>query len=98
MDVLAALERPEQPLVARQMGEDAQLDLAVVRREQDPALGRDEHLPDALAYGGADRDVLQVRIGGREPSGRRHGLAELAVNAARLGVNEWGQRVDVRAL
>ena len=45
------------------MGEDAQLDLAVVERQQLVAGLRHEGLADAAAFLGADGDVLQVRIG-----------------------------------
>lgn len=45
------------------MGEHAQFDLAVVGREQLVAGCRDEGRADLAAFGGADRDVLQVRLG-----------------------------------
>jgi hypothetical protein len=52
------------------MGEHAQLDLAVVGRDQLVALLGDEGLADLAAFLGADRDVLQVRVGGGQPPGR----------------------------
>ena len=48
--------------------------------------------------GGADRDVLQVRVGGREPAGGGHRLVEGGVDAPGLGVHELRQRVDVGRL
>ena len=45
----------------------------------------------------ADGDVLQVRIGRRQPSRRRDGLIERRVHAA-VAADELRQRVDVRAL
>ena len=44
-------------------GQDAQFDLGVVEADQNPACGGHESLADAAAFFGADRDVLQVRIG-----------------------------------
>ncbi len=48
--------------------------------------------------GRADRDVLQVRVGGREPPGGGHRLVEGGVDAAGLGIHELGQSVDVGRL
>jgi hypothetical protein len=48
--------------VLRQVRQQAQLDLRVVRADQHAPLGRDERPADLPPDLGADRDVLQVRI------------------------------------
>jgi hypothetical protein len=53
------------------VGQQAQLDLAVVGADQHFARLGDEGLADLAAFLGADRDVLQVGIGGGQPPGRR---------------------------
>ena len=97
MDVFAAAEGVDQGRVLREVGEDAQLDLAVVGGQQQVAGLGHEGLADAPALGGADGDVLQVRVGGRDAPGGRHRLVEGGVDAAGLGVHQDGQRVHVGA-
>ncbi|MCY1350547.1 hypothetical protein D9M69_367830 [compost metagenome] len=80
------------------MGHDAQLDLRVVGRQQLVAPGRDEGLADAPALGGADRDVLQVRVGGRQAPGGRHRLVIGGVDAPGTRVDLLRQAVGVGAL
>ena len=79
VDVLAARERLAQLRLARDVREDPQLDLRVVGREQPVALLGDERRADLAAELGADRDRLQVRVGGREPAGRGDRLVERRV-------------------
>ena len=62
MDVLAALEGPQQDRVLGQGGHHPQLDLAVVGVQQDPAGLGHEGAADGPALLGAHRDVLQVGI------------------------------------
>jgi hypothetical protein len=66
VDVGAAFERAHQGFVAGQVGHDPQLDLRVVAGHDLAPRRRDEGGADAAAILGADRDVLQVRIGGRQ--------------------------------
>ena len=68
-------------------GQNPQLDLAVVQRHQNTPLGRDESLADAATLLGADRDVLQVRIGRGQTPGAGPGDGIGRVNATRFGVN-----------
>ena len=83
VDVGAAREGLLQVLVARHVGEDPQLDLRVVGGEQASVRGaRDEGPPDPPPELGPDRDVLEVRIARRQPSGRRDGLVERRVQPA----------------
>ena len=63
VDVLAGGEGLLEVLVARDVGEDPQLDLGVVGGEQGQVRrAGDERAPDAPAELGPDRDVLEVRV------------------------------------
>ena len=93
VEVMAGGERLLQRGVAGQVGHDPQLDLAVVGGEQRLVAAADhEALPDPAALLGADRDVLQVRVGGREPPGGRDHLVVGGVDPAVL-VSHRDQRV-----
>ena len=77
------------------MGEHAQLDLAVVGRDQLVALVGDEGGADLAAFRGADRDVLQVRLGRGQPAGRGRGQRVGGVDALGVGMDVAGQRVGI---
>jgi hypothetical protein len=77
------------------VGEDAELDLVVVAGDQLVPLLGDEAGADRAAEVGADRDVLQVRVRARQPSGRGPDLAEGRVDPAVLGIDQPRQRVEV---
>jgi len=63
------------------MCHDPHFDLAVVGGHQRlKTRTDDEPLADLSAGIGADRDVLEIRLGGRQPSGRRDGLVEGGVH------------------
>ena len=95
VDVLAAREGLAQLRLAGDVGEDAQLDLRVVGREQPvPRLG-DERRADLAAELGADRNRLEVRVRRREPARRGDRLVEGRVQAAVLG-DQARQRPEVR--
>ena len=98
VDVLAGAERLDQRLFAGQVREHAQLDLRVVGGDQHVARRGDERAPDLAAELGADRDVLQVRVGAAQAPGGGDGLVEAGVHAAGLGMHQQRQRVDVGAL
>jgi len=74
VNVLVACERREQAFVAGQVRHDPQLDLRVIRCEQLESGRRDERLADAAAFGGADRDVLKIRVRRGQPPRSRDGL------------------------
>ena len=74
MDVVAVFKGAQQTFVRRQMGHDAQLDLRVIGGNQFLAGCCDEGLADATAFGGADRDVLQIGVGRRQPPSRGYRL------------------------
>ena len=67
------------------MGEQPQLDLAVVRVHEDVPRPGDEHPPHARAELTPDRDVLQIRLPGGQPARVRHGHLERRVDAAVRG-------------
>ena len=75
-----------------------QLDLAVVGRDQLAALRRDEGAADLAPFLGADRNVLQVRLGRRQAPGRGRGERVGRVDAAGRGIDEARQRVGVGRL
>jgi hypothetical protein len=94
--VLLRGERVEQPLVAREVGHDPQLDLGVVGHQQlVEALPRHERPPDLASLVAPDRDVLQVRVRGRQAPGRRDRLRQRRVDATRGRVDQRRQRVHV---
>ena len=95
MNVGLARECRSQVLVAGHVGDDPELDLRVVRRHQDEigAAGH-ERPPDSSTEWRPDRDVLEVRVGRGQASGRGHGLVERGVDTAVVG-DERRQRLDV---
>ena len=84
MDILPAAERVLHVLVAGDMGQDAQLDLAVIGVHQHAARLCNKVGPQLAAQLGADGDVLQVGVIGGEAAGAGLGLVEPGVNAAIL--------------
>ncbi len=76
------------------MGHEAQLDLRVVGGHEQVAGRGDEGGADLAAERGADGDVLQVGVGGREAAGGGADLVEGGVHAA-FGVDQVRQRVEV---
>ena len=94
VDVLAGAVGVEQERVLGEVGHEAELDLRVVGGHEQVAGGRDEGGANLAAEGGADGDVLQIGIGGREPTGGGADLVEGGVDAA-FRVDEVGQRIQV---
>ena len=98
-EVAAVLEELEsEAIFLREVGQDSQLDLGVVRSHEAPALVGNESRPDLAACVAARRDVLKIRIGGGQASGRGTGRMIRSVNATGLRVHQSGQGVDVGAL
>ena len=95
MDVDAVGERLAELRDARDMRQHAQLDLAVVGRDQHVARLGDEGRPDLAALRRPDRDVLQVRLRRRKPprGGRRERIG--GVDAPGLGMDIAGQGVRI---
>ena len=82
VDILAVAERVHQHRIARHVRQQPQLDLRIIGDDQLPARPRHERRANFAAQLGADRDVLQIRIRGRQPPRGRAGLIERRVQAA----------------
>src|SRR5699024_8228496 len=80
VDVLPAAEGRLHVLVPGDVGQDAQLDLAVVGVHKDAARLCDEEAPQLAAQLGADGDVLQVGVVRGEAAGAGLGPVEGGVN------------------
>src|SRR5512143_1604920 len=76
VNVVPLTETADQLRVPGQVGEQPQLNLGVVGPDEEIPLLRDESRPDPAAELGADRDVLQFRIGRGETAGGRLRLGE----------------------
>ena len=83
--------------VARQVREQAQLDLRIVRVHEHASGSRDECAPDFAAHLCAHGDVLQVRLAGGDAARRRGGLVKPGVDAA-IPPGQAQQAVDVGAV
>jgi hypothetical protein len=81
VDVLAALERLDQLLFSRDVGEHAQLHLRVIGADETLPFVSVESAPDPLPPLGAHWNVLQVGVRRRQAPGGRHGLVERRVHA-----------------
>ena len=97
MNILSCGEGGDQVFVAGDVRQDAQLDLAIVRGYQGVPLLGNERVADLATESGADRNVLQVWIGGAEAARCGHCLLEGGVHTA-VTLNELRQRLHIRAL
>ncbi len=93
--VHAFLERLQQRFIARQMRHDAQLNLRIIGRDNLVPRRRNKRLANAPAFGGADRDVLQIGVAGTQPPRHRHGLVKAGVHAAGSRVEHAAQLVGI---
>ena len=84
--------------IVRHVREQPQFDLRIVRNNQLPAFARHEGGANLASQLRADRNVLQIGIRRRQPTGGRAGLIEGGVQAAGRRVDQRGQRVDIGAL
>src|SRR5690606_7816157 len=98
VDVAVPAERGGHRFVAGERGHHAEFDLRVVAGKEGESLARDDGLADLASEGGADRDVLEVRIGGGQAAGGGDELVELGVDAAGGRDDVTRQRVEVGAL
>ena len=90
VDVLVGLEGGDQGRVLAEVGQDAQLDLRVVGREQHAVALGDEGAPHHAPDVGADRDVLQIGVARRQPAGGGDRLVVRRVHAPGLRVDQQG--------
>ena len=77
------------------MGQNTQLDLAIIGTYQNMVRGRNKSRSDAATILGTDRDILQIRVGRRKPPRGRRGQGVRGVNAPSFGMNEAGQRIGI---
>src|SRR6516225_4111625 len=73
----------------------SQLDLGIIGGDELVSVGCDEGAPDLAALLGADRNVLQVGLGGGEAAGGCRGVRVARVDAVRAGVDVTRQRVGI---
>ena len=95
MNVGAVLERRAQGRHVGNLGQQPQLDLRIVGGDELVSRRRDEGAADLAAFLGADRNVLQVRLGRRQPSGAGRRQRVAGVDAVGLGVEIGRQRVGI---
>src|ERR1700723_2597013 len=80
------------------MGEQPEFDLGIIRGQQKvPRLGNKGRANLSPEFG-AYWNILQVGIGGRQPSRRRSSLPEGRMHAATMGANQSRQRIDISGL
>ena len=97
MNVIAFLKRVKHHFVTRDVGQQTQLELRIIRRDQFVAGFSHERAPDSPPQLSANRNVLQVRIARRETAGCRDGLIERTMNAP-VARDLVRQRIRVHAL
>ena len=97
VNVLPLAKGVKQRLLLHDVGQNAQLNLAVVGRQEQVALRGLEGLADFPPLLGANRNVLQVGVVAAEPAGRGAGLAVAGMDASRFRVDHFAERVDVGA-
>ena len=97
VDVLPRAEGLHQGLVPGEVRHEPQLNLAVVRVQEHPALSRHKGPANLPALGGAHGNVLQIRLaGGDAPGGRGH-LVKGGMDAP-LGAHQAQQALDIGAV
>ncbi len=98
MDVEARVEGVQHVLVLGQRGDDAELNLRVVRRQQQVVVvAGHEGAAYLAAPFGADGDVLQVGVGGGEAARGSDSLVVDSMQSARGGVDELGEAIEIGA-
>ena len=98
--VMAWMSRPSRNAlrngsIVGDLGEQPQLDLRVIGGHQLVAGIGDEGAADFAAVLGADRNVLQVRIGRRQPAGGGGGERVVRMHAMRRRIDEARQRIGI---
>ena len=97
MDVEAFLEGILQGLDVGDMSQHPQLDLRVVGRDQRMARRGNKSGADLTPVFGANWNVLQVRIVGRQPPGEHRRLAVGSMDPPGTGVDVGGERIGIGA-
>ena len=98
MDVHPPAEGLDQPRLLRKMSQDAQLDLRVVRGDENvPLPDRDQPLLDALRPMAEGRQVLEVRVPAAEPPRPGEGRLEGRVDNPTAELGRFPQGYDEAA-
>ena len=95
VNVVAAAVGLHQQRVFREVGQQAEFDLGVVRGQQHVAGFDREGSANLAAQFGADGNILQIGIGRRQPSRGRAGLSERGVQAAGGRIQQRRQGIHV---
>src|SRR4051812_27693360 len=82
MDVATGLESLHKSRIPREVCKQAQLDLRIIRGQQQPTLTRNESPPDIPAQFSPNRNVLQIGVTGGEPARTSYRLIERGVQSA----------------
>ena len=91
MNIRSALESLDHMRVTAQVGHDTKFDLGVVGREEEAIrIVRDKCLTDLTTQIVPYRNVLQVRIGRAEASGRCYRLVERGMYLSGLRIDQLG--------
>src|SRR5262249_22170259 len=98
VDVFILTEYLEQNRILGEMRHDAQLDLGVIRGQEQMRRLRNKGSSDLLAELGPYWNVHQVGIDARQPARRRHGLVVSGVQSTLAGIYQGGQGIDVSVL
>src|SRR3954449_8684533 len=95
MNVVATPVGLDQQIILGKMGEQPQLDLRIISRQQNMSGFRSESCTNLAPQFGANGYVLQVRIGRRQPSRRGSGLSERSMETPARPAQQLRQRVNV---
>src|SRR5277367_3375603 len=95
VNVFTAAESLHQYWIFREVREDAQLDLRVIRGEKQGTGRGNESRANFASELRTDRNILQVRVGRAEPPSHRAGLAKTRVQAAGPGMNQPRKHVGI---
>ena len=99
MDVLVVLESLQHRCITADVGNQTQFDLGVIRRQKGMLIiTRDESAAHFGTFGGAHRNVLQVGVIRTQTARGSQCLIERGMDAARAGIDHFGQRVYVSRL
>ena len=98
MDIHPSAKGLDQPRFLRKMSQDAQLDLRVVRGDEDVSLpDRNQPLLDSLRPVAEGRQVLEVRVPAAEPPRPGEGRLEGRVNDSPAELGRFPQGDDEAA-
>jgi len=97
VNIVAGLESVQHDFITRDVRQQPQFKLRIIRRDKFVSRFGNKRPPDAPAQFGANRDVLQVWLTRRQPARRGHGLIQLTMNSP-VGSHLMRQSVRVDAL